>query len=305
MESVALTWLATSFKINRPFIEYGSCGRNLTFHVGLQFSELKARFCHMIVLLSPAKSLDYESPLLTKRATKPRFIEDSAELISQLRKLSVGKVGKLMSISEKLAELNHERFASWEPDFNKSNSRPAIQAFTGDVYQGMELDQWNKEEFDFAQKQVRILSGLYGVLRPLDLMQPYRLEMGTKFPNKRGENLYEFWGDSLTKSLNSDLKKSGSDFVVNLASNEYFSAVKKKELDGDLITPVFKDEKNGIYKIISFFAKKARGMMADYIVCNGITDPKELQKFKTGGYRFSKKDSDDSTLVFLRKEGAA
>jgi len=259
----------------------------------------------MIVLLSPAKSLDYESPLLTKRATKPRFIEDSAELISHLRKLSVGKLGKLMSISDTLAQLNHDRFASWEEEFTKGNSRPAILAFTGDVYQGIELDQWGKEEFEVAQKRVRILSGLYGALRPLDLMQPYRLEMGTKFPNKRGKNLYEFWGDSLTKSLNADLKKSGSGFVVNLASNEYFSAVKKKDLAGELITPVFKDEKNGIYKIISFFAKKARGMMADYIVRNGITDPKDLQKFKTVGYRFSKKDSDDSTLVFLRKEGAS
>lgn len=272
---------------------------------GLQFRELEAKSPHMIVLLSPAKSLDYESPLLTKRATKPRFIEDSAELISQLRKLPVGKVGKLMSISDTLAQLNHDRFASWEEEFTKGNSRPAILAFTGDVYQGMELDQWGKEEFDVAQKRLRILSGLYGVLRPLDLMQPYRLEMGTKFPNKRGKNLYEFWGDSLTKSLNADLKKSGSGFVVNLASNEYFSAVKKKDLAGELITPVFKDEKNGKYKIISFFAKKARGMMADYIVRNGITDPKDLQKFKTAGYRFSKKDSDDSTLVFLRKEGAS
>lgn len=259
----------------------------------------------MIVLLSPAKSLDYESPLLTKRATKPRFIEDAAELISQLRKLSEKQVGKLMSISEKLAHLNHERFASWEPDFTKDNARAAILAFTGDVYQGMELGDWGKDEFDTAQKRVRILSGLYGVLRPLDLMQPYRLEMGTKFANGRGKNLYEFWGDSLTKSLNGDLKKSGSGYVVNLASNEYFSAVKKKELDGELITPVFKDEKNGTYKIISFFAKKARGMMADYIVRNGVTDPVELRKFKTAGYRFSKKDSDDKTLVFLRKEGAA
>jgi len=277
----------------------------LTICDGLQFRELEAKSLHMIVLLSPAKSLDYESPLLTNRATKPRFIEDSAELISHLRKLSVGKLGKLMSISDTLAQLNHDRFASWEEEFTKGNSRPAILAFTGDVYQGIELDQWGKEEFEVAQKRVRILSGLYGALRPLDLMQPYRLEMGTKFPNKRGKNLYEFWGDSLTKSLNADLKKSGSGFVVNLASNEYFSAVKKKDLAGELITPVFKDEKNGIYKIISFFAKKARGMMADYIVRNGITDPKDLQKFKTVGYRFSKKDSDDSTLVFLRKEGAS
>ena len=259
----------------------------------------------MIVLLSPAKSLDYESPLLSKRSTKPRFTGDSAELIFQLRKLSVGEVGHLMSISANLAQLNHDRFATWETEFTKENSRPAILAFTGDVYQGMDLDQWDKVDFDLAQKRIRILSGLYGVLRPLDLMQPYRLEMGTKFTNRKGKNLYEFWGDSLTRSLNSDLKKSGSDFVVNLASNEYFSAVHKKELAGELITPVFKDEKKGKYKIISFFAKKARGMMADHIIRNGVTSPKDLQKFKTGGYRYSKQDSDESTLVFLRKEGAA
>jgi len=175
----------------------------------------------------------------------------------------------------------------------------------GDVYQGMELADWSPDDFARGQSRVRILSGLYGVLRPLDLMQPYRLEMGTKFANERGKNLYEFWGSALTKSLNADLKKSGSDFVVNLASNEYFSAVKKKELAGNLITPIFKDEKNGKYKIISFYAKKARGMMADYIVRNDVTDPKVLKKFKTAGYRFSKEDSDDATLVFLRAEGAA
>ena len=259
----------------------------------------------MIVLLSPAKSLDYESPLLSKRATKPRFVEDSAELISKLRGLSVGEVGKLMSISKKLAQLNHDRFASWEKEFTKDNARAAILAFTGDVYQGMELKDWSADDFARAQERVRILSGLYGVLRPLDLMQPYRLEMGTKFATERGKNLYEFWGESLTKSLNGDLKKSGSDFVVNLASNEYFSAVKKKELSGELVTPVFKDEKNGKYKIISFYAKKARGMMADYIVRNDIMDPGALQRFKTAGYKFSKGDSDEGSLVFLRKEGAA
>jgi len=278
---------------------------NCRFVTGCIFRRGRQSHPEMIVLLSPAKSLDYESLLLTKRATKPRFIEDSAELISQLRRLSVGKIGKLMSISDKLAQLNHDRFSSWEEEFTQENSRPAILAFTGDVYQGMQLAEWTKEDFSTAQARVRILSGLYGVLRPLDLMQPYRLEMGTRFPNKRGKNIYEFWGDALAKSLNADLKKSGSDHVVNLASNEYFSAVKKKELDGDLITPIFKDEKNGTFKIISFFAKKARGMMADFIVRNDITDPKALQKFKAAGYRFSKKDSDEKTLVFLRKEGAS
>lgn len=259
----------------------------------------------MIVLLSPAKSLDYESPLLTKRSTQPRFIEQSAELVDQLGKLSVGQIVKLMGVSENLGQLNYDRFASWEREFTKENSRPAILAFTGDVYQGMDLGEWTSDDYTIAQKRVRILSGLYGVLRPLDLMQPYRLEMGTKFKNKSGKNLYEFWGGQLTESINADLKKSGSSIVVNLASKEYFSAVKPGLLDGELVTPVFKDEKNGKYKIISFFAKKARGMMADYIVRENITEAKALQKFKTAGYRFSKADSDEKTMVFLRKEGAA
>lgn len=256
----------------------------------------------MLILLSPAKSLDYTSPLLTKKATQPRLATHAAELIEELRKLSSAEVGKLMSISEKLADLNHERFAVWEPDFTPENSRQAILAFTGDVYQGMALSDWSTAHFTAAQKQIRILSGLYGLLRPLDLMQAYRLEMGTKFKNKRGKNLYEFWGSEITKLINSDLKKSGSENIVNLASNEYFSSVKKTELAGTLITPVFKDEKNGVYKIISFYAKKARGMMADYIVREGITQAADLKKFKTGGYKFSAKESTETTLVFLRKE---
>ena len=259
----------------------------------------------MITLLSPAKSLDYASPLLTQRSTQPRFVKQSAELVSQLRALSVGQLEKLMGISSKLAQLNHDRFASWEADFHQQNSRAAILAFTGDVYQGMDLAQWNAEDYANAQKRLRILSGLYGVLRPLDLMQPYRLEMGTKWPNKGGKNLYEFWGNQLTESINADLKKSGSSLVVNLASNEYFSALKPANLDGELVTPVFKDEKNGKYKIISFFAKKARGMMADHVIREKILEAKSLQKFQGGGYRFSKGDSDANTLVFLRKENAA
>ncbi len=257
----------------------------------------------MLVLLSPAKSLDYESRLFTNRTTKPRFVEDSAELVEGLKKLSVGELGKLMSISESLSQLNFDRYSSWERESTKENARAAILAFTGDVYQGMELADWGTDDFSVAQKRLRILSGLYGVLRPLDLMQPYRLEMGTKFVNGRGKNLYEFWGEKLTDSLNQDLKGSGSEVVVNLASNEYFSAVKKKQLNGELVTPVFKDEKNGVYKVISFFAKKARGMMADFVVRNGVLDADCLRDFNGGGYRFSKKESSDRELVFLRKAG--
>lgn len=256
----------------------------------------------MIILLSPAKSLDYESPLPTKRHTEPRLLEDSEILVKKLRTMSPKALGKLMSISDKLADLNAERYTTWEPDFTPENSRQCLFAFTGDVYQGMELSEWKGPDFTLAQKQIRILSGLYGVLRPLDLMQPYRLEMGTKLANARGKNLYEFWGEKITDLINTDLKKSGSNFVVNLASNEYFSSVKKKSLNGELITPVFKDEKNGNYKIIAFFAKKARGMMADYIIRNKITDVTGLKKFKTAGYKFNKAESTDTQLVFLRKE---
>ncbi len=256
----------------------------------------------MIVLLSPAKSLDYESPLPTRRATKPRFMEDSAELVAQLRKLSVDQLGQLMSISPKLAQLNHDRFVAWEGEATRENARPALFAFTGDVYQGMELEKWRAGDLDLAQKRLRILSGLYGVLRPLDLMQPYRLEMGTRLANDRGRNLYDFWGEILTRSLNADLAKSGSGVVLNLASQEYFSAVREDALKGRLVTPVFKDEKNGKFKIISFFAKKARGMMADFVIRNGLTDPADLKGFTSGGYRFSRGDSDDSVFVFLRQE---
>ena len=256
----------------------------------------------MLVLLSPAKSLDYDSALPTKKHTKPRLLDDTEELVEQLRMMSASQLGGLMSISEKLSELNAKRYMKWERDFSHANSRQALFAFTGDVYQGMELDEWSSEDFAAAQKKVRILSGLYGVLRPLDLMQAYRLEMGTKLDNARGKNLYAFWGSKITDLLNKDLKSSGSDLIVNLASNEYFSSVKKKELNGCLITPAFKDEKNGNYKVISFYAKKARGMMADYIVRKGIEDVAGLRKFKSAGYKFDEASSTDTELVFLRAE---
>ena len=194
---------------------------------------------------------------------------------------------------------------NWQSESTSDNAKQAVLAFKGDVYTGLQAETLSEDDLDFAQTRLRILSGLYGLLRPLDLMQPYRLEMGLKFTNQRGKNLYEFWGEQLTDTLNADLVSAKTGVLINLASNEYFSAVKKKDLNGELITPVFKDEKNGTFKIISFFAKRARGMMADHIIRNGVTSPKDLQKFKTAGYRYSKQDSDESKLVFLRKEGAA
>jgi cytoplasmic iron level regulating protein YaaA (DUF328/UPF0246 family) len=258
----------------------------------------------MLILLSPAKSLDYQSPLLTAEATQPRLAAHTAELIEQLKPLSPEAVGELMHISPKLAELNHARFQNYQPTFTAHNSRQAILAFTGDVYQGMSLANWSTDDFSAAQQQIRILSGLYGVLRPLDRMQPYRLEMGTKLTTTRGSNLYQFWGSTITELLNKDLTASGSELVVNLASNEYFSSVKAKELNGQLITPVFKDEKNGKYKIISFYAKKARGMMADFIVRNQVQSVEALKAFNTSGYQFDPATSNDQTLTFLRAESA-
>jgi len=256
----------------------------------------------MIYLLSPAKTLDYESDIPSVRATMPRFLEHSSELAGIMKKLKPADLEKLMGISSKLADLNAERFRTWKPDYTKKEARSAIFAFKGDVYQGLAVEEWGQDDFAAAQKSIRILSGLYGILRPLDLMLPYRLEMGKKVANKRGLNLYHFWGSLLTESLNKELKGE-NDAVINLASNEYFSSIKTKELKSPVITPVFKDWKNGKYKIISFFAKKARGMMAAWATQNKITTPAGLKKFKGGGYKFDKELSDEITLVFTRKEG--
>lgn len=256
----------------------------------------------MITVLSPAKTLDYDPQSLTKKHTLPEFLDDSQELIDQLAKMSRPAVAKLMGISDKLAELNASRYKAWETPFTTENAKQSLLAFKGDVYQGFQCDKWKAADFTFAQKHLRILSGLYGLLRPLDLMQPYRLEMGTKLKTKRGRDLYDFWGDSITEALNVAIKSSRSKAFVNLASNEYFSSVNAPELSVPIVTPVFKDEKNGKYKIISFFAKKARGMMANWIIENKVIDPGELSKFKVGGYKFAKKESNESTLTFLRPE---
>jgi len=256
----------------------------------------------MLTLLSPAKSLDYQSPLLIERSTQPRLKADTSALIEQLKGFSAPEIGALMSVSDKLAALNHERFQSFASSFTKKNSRQAILAFVGDVYQGMTLADWSADDFATAQDHLRILSGLYGVLRPLDLMQPYRLEMGTALKNARGNNLYQFWGDRITELLNADLEKSKSDVVVNLASNEYFSAVNPSKLKGTLISPVFKDEKNGTFKIISFYAKKARGMMADFVIKNDLKQASDLHHFTTGGYTYDAQSSTEAKPVFLRSE---
>jgi len=259
----------------------------------------------MLTLVSPAKTLDYESPLATRVYTQPRFIDHSQELIDTLSQLSVQDIADLMKLSDKLASLNVARYESWQAQHTLDNARQAILAFKGDVYTGLDAETLSADDFDFAQQHLRILSGLYGVLRPLDLLEPYRLEMGTKLGNPRGDNLYQFWGDLITEALNTELAEQGSDVVVNLASNEYFKAVKPKALKARLITPVFKDFKNGQYKIISFYAKKARGLMSRYLIQNRIDTPEPLQQFDLEGYYFSAEQSKGDTWVFLRDEPPA
>jgi len=259
----------------------------------------------MLTVISPAKTLDYETPPTTRRTTQPQYLDRAARLVGDARRLSPDDIRKLMGVSQKIAELNHARFMNWGQPFTLDNAKQAVLAFKGDVYTGLEADTLTDEQLRFAQQRLRILSGLYGLLRPLDLMQPYRLEMGLKFENEGGKNLYEFWGDDITTALNAQLKKSRSNVLVNLASNEYFRSVQANALDADVITPVFKDLKNGKYKIISFFAKKARGQMARYIVEEGLTDAVGLKRFKTAGYRYSKADSSAKEWVFTRDSAPA
>lgn len=256
----------------------------------------------MIILLSPAKTLDFDSKPVTKSHTQPGFLEDSAELISQLQDLSPADISSLMGVSDTLGELNFDRYQQWQTPFTASNAKQAVLAFKGDVYTGLEAETFSSADFKFAQKHLRILSGLYGMLRPLDLMQAYRLEMGVKFANDKGANLYQFWGNKLTEELNAQLKKNKSEVLVNLASNEYFKAVKKKNVDVTIVSPAFKDFKNGDYKMISFFAKKARGLMAAWIIKNKVTDSKELLDFTADGYKYNKKLSSPEVPVFTRKQ---
>ncbi len=256
----------------------------------------------MLIVISPAKTLDYETPLPSRKFSQPQFLEESDKLIKVLRGLDPEDIQDLMHISSKLAELNVSRYLNWEPPFSPKNSRPAIFAFKGDVYAGLEAQQFTDADLNFAQKHLRILSGLYGVLRPLDLIQPYRLEMGAGLKNSRGPSLYDFWGEQLGAAISNALQDQKDKVLINLASNEYFKAIKGKTGDAEIITPIFKDFKNGQYKVISFFAKKARGLMSSYIIKNQIKDKNGLTAFKGDGYRFSKKDSTEKDLVFLRKQ---
>ncbi|QDZ27555.1 peroxide stress protein YaaA [Noviherbaspirillum sp. UKPF54] len=255
----------------------------------------------MLIVLSPAKTLDYDTPATTDAHTLPDFLSHSAELIATLKQLSPAQVGSLMRISDALAVLNVGRYASWSTSFTKENAKQAILAFNGDVYEGLDAASLTAKQLDVAQSRIRILSGLYGVLRPLDLMQPYRLEMGTRLANPRGKDLYAFWGDRVTEALNQALDEQKSMALVNLASEEYFRVVKPRLLKAPVITPVFEDWKGGKYKVISFYAKRARGMMARYAVKNGIRQPEKLKEFDAEGYAFDAAASNDNMWVFRRR----
>lgn len=261
----------------------------------------------MIIVLSPAKSLDYDTPAHIEAHTIPDFVDDAAELIAGLRRLSPQQIGSLMSISDPLARLNFQRYADWSKQFSQTNAKQAVLAFNGDVYEGFDAKSLSPADLDYAQQHVRVLSGLYGLLRPLDLLQPYRLEMGTRFENARGKDLYAFWGERITHAINAQIERNrevaarSASVLVNCASNEYFKAVKPKKLAAPVITPVFEDWKGGRYKIISFHAKRARGLMARYAVENRVTEPEALKAFDVEGYAFDADASNDSTYVFRRR----
>ena len=259
----------------------------------------------MLALISPAKTLDYESALPTDSHTLPRLLAHSQELIDVSRTLSASEIANLMSVSEKIANLNVERFRDWQADFDFSNARQALFAFKGDVYTGLDAYSLKDQDIDYAQQHLRMLSGLYGLLRPLDLMMPYRLEMGTKLKNPRGSNLYEFWGTIITDLINEDLAAAKSELLVNIASDEYYKSVKESKIQAEIIKPVFLDQKNGKYKVISFYAKKARGLMARYIIENNIERAEDLKGFNSVGYYFDHDSSLKGELVFKRDEQAA
>lgn len=254
----------------------------------------------MIILLSPSKTLDMDSPAAKVKSTQPALLKESEKLISHARKMDIYDIASLMKVSEKLAKLNHERFANFTTPFTDANAKPCGFAFKGDVYDGMDFESFSPQDREFAQTHLRILSGLYGLLRPLDLMQAYRLEMGIKLANERGKNLYEFWGDRITNEINKAAAESKSECVVNLASNEYFSAVKPKALNAPIITPQFKESKNGTYKVIGIMAKKARGRMAAWIIQNRITSPVAIQAYNQDDYRYNAALSSPESYIFTR-----
>lgn len=255
----------------------------------------------MLILISPAKTLDFDSSPNTRQYSLPEFTQEAQTLIDHLRDFAVQDIAELMKLSDKLASLNLARYQSWTRTHQSDNARQAILAFKGDVYTGLAVEDFSEQDFTYAQEHLRILSGLYGILKPLDFIQPYRLEMGTKLNTSAGKTLYQFWGGKLTEKLNQELKQTDGPLVINLASNEYFGAIQSKQLSARLISPVFKDWKNGQYKIISFYAKKARGLMSKYLIQERIDSAEGVLGFDLDGYNYSPDDSTPDTPVFLRQ----
>lgn len=253
----------------------------------------------MILVLSPSKTLDYETPIKAAH-TQPEFLKDAVELVEVLRGYTPNKLSALMDISDKLAQLNAQRYRDFTTPFTVKNARQALLAFKGDVYEGIDIEHYSAEDFAFAQKHLRILSGLYGVLRPLDLMQPYRLEMGTRLKNAQGKNLYDFWGERITQSLNKALKSEDSGVLVNLASEEYFHAVRAQALKGHILHIQFKEKRGNKLQIIGLMAKKARGVMTDWVIRNRLYDINMLKNFNESGYRYEDQLSTADTVVFVR-----
>ncbi|WP_298442494.1 peroxide stress protein YaaA [uncultured Ferrimonas sp.] len=256
----------------------------------------------MLAVISPAKNLDFDTPAHMAVHTQPALLAEAEELMDTCRQLTPADLASLMKLSDKLAGLNAARFADWHTPFTPDNAKQAVLAFNGDVYTGLDAASLSEAQLQYAQQHLRILSGLYGLLQPLDLIQPYRLEMGTKLGNERGKDLYQFWGRQITEALTAAVAEQGDQVVVNLASNEYFKVVKPKLLDARVITPVFKDQKNGQYKIISFYAKKARGLMARFMIEQQPQQPQDLEAFNYDGYYFCAEQSTADSLVFLRDE---
>ncbi len=253
----------------------------------------------MLVVISPAKTLDFDTPPITQEFSQPKYLDQSALLIDQLRQYADSDIASLMKLSDKLARLNLARYQAWQLPFTFKNAKQAILAFKGDVYTGLDAESMDKPKLEFAQQHLRILSGLYGVLRPFDLIQPYRLEMGTKMQNDRGKDLYQFWGSSLREAIEAEPGLADG-VLINLASNEYFKVLETKKHKIRIITPVFKDWKNGQYKLISFYAKKARGLMSRFIIDHGINKPEEIKNFNRDDYRFSEAMSIGDNWTFIR-----
>ena len=287
-----------SVRLHRGWVPATSTANRCNATIGFSFERLE--HLYVLVIISPAKTLDFDTPPTTDAYSMPAFMKESKQLVKRLREFAPQDLSDLMKISSKLGQLNYDRYASWNPKFTTANAKPAALAFKGDVYQGLGAETLDQRDLNWAQKRVRILSGLYGLLKPLDLMQPYRLEMGTRLSVNGTQDLYQFWGNKLTDALNDELATLRPKILVNLASNEYYGAVQPDRIVGRIITPTFLDRKNGEYKFVSFFAKKARGTMTRYIVRERVGSLKALQAFNDDGYRFSEERSSDDNWVFLR-----